>query len=62
MKPLFVRCEDGKVFEVKRDTLEPKSCGYYDAYCFTDPRLDVEYMSWSDWSLRRNEQRRKSAR
>lgn len=52
MKKLKVRCVDRMVFEVNRETLEPKNTGCYDAYCFTDPETDVEYMSYSEWSLK----------
>lgn len=40
---------DGTVFEVNRENLEPKSCSYYDAYCFKDPRPDVDYISYTEW-------------
>lgn len=43
------------VFEVFRGSLEPKSTGCYDAYCYTDPEPDVEYMEYSEWSLKRQE-------
>lgn len=45
----LVRCEDRMVFEIDPVTTEAKSCSHYDAYCFLDPRKDVEYMSYSDW-------------
>jgi hypothetical protein len=43
------------VFEVDRETLDPKNTGSYDAYCFSDPEPDVEYMSHSEWSLKHQE-------
>ena len=55
MKKLKVRCVDRTVFEIDRETLEPKNTGSYDAYCFSDPEPDVEYMSHSEWSLKHQE-------
>jgi hypothetical protein len=52
---LFVRCPDRMVFEVDRETLEPKSVSCYDAYCYSDPRTDVEYMEQGIWAVRLNE-------
>ena len=45
----FVRCDDRTVFEIDPITTEAKTCGYYDAYCFSDPRTDITYMSYSEW-------------
>ena len=56
---LIVRCPDRMVFEVDRKTLDPKRCSVYDAYCYTDPDKDVEYMEYSDWVVKRNKQFRK---
>jgi len=53
-RPLIVRCPDRMTFEVDRETLEPKSTGCYDAYCFTDPRRDVDYMGLDAWQIARN--------
>jgi hypothetical protein len=50
---LKVRCLDRTVFEVNRDTLEAKSCGSYDPYCYSDPEKDVEYMEHSEWCLKK---------
>jgi len=52
----YVRCYDRTVFEINPDTLEPKSCGSYDAYCFIDPEPDVIYIEHNDWVLLRNKQ------
>lgn len=46
----IVRCKDRMVFEVDPSTLKPKTCSYYDAYCFSDPRPGVTYMSHSEWT------------
>lgn len=54
-RPLFVRCDDKTVFEINRQTLEAKTCSHYDAYCFSDPRKDVDYMSFSQWVTERNQ-------
>jgi hypothetical protein len=45
------------VFQVSPDNFEPKTCSYYDAYCYSDPRLDVEYMDYFDWLKIMNEKR-----
>lgn len=45
----MVRCLDRTVFPVNRNTLEAMSCGYYDAYCYTDPKKDVDYLEYTDW-------------
>ena len=57
-KPLMVRMEDRTVFRIKRTTGEPISTGCYDAHCFSDPDPTVEYMSYSDWIILRQQQRR----
>lgn len=53
---LAVRCPDRTVFAVDRTTLDPLNCGSYDAYCFTDPAPDTEYISYSEWVTLRNQQ------
>ncbi len=53
---LLVRCESKTVFEINRETLNPLSTGCYDAYCFSDPLPNVEYISHSEWVRLRNEQ------
>jgi hypothetical protein len=55
MVKLKVRSADRMVFEVSRESLEPKNTGCYDAYCYLDPEPDVEYMEFSEWSLKRQE-------
>ena len=56
IKPLFVRCDtDRMVFEVNRENFEAKSCSCYDAYCFKDPRPDVDYISYSEWLNKKSE-------
>jgi hypothetical protein len=53
----IVRCgTDRTVFEIDPITLEAKTCSYYDAYCYLDPRNDVTYIEYSDWVGMRNEQ------
>jgi len=32
----FVRCNDRTVFEIDPITTEAKTCGYYDAYCYSE--------------------------
>lgn len=51
-----VRCDDRTVFEIDDKSLEPKNCGYYDAYCFVDPKPDVEYMAYTEWCQLRSAQ------
>lgn len=53
--------EDRMCFRVDADTLEPLSCGCYDAYAFSDPE-PVESMSVSSWNAARYEQRMDSYR
>lgn len=55
MIKLKVRAPDRMVFEVNRENLEPKNTGCYDAYCYLDPEPGVEYMEFSEWSLKRQE-------
>jgi hypothetical protein len=55
MVKLKVRSSDRMVFEVSRENLEPKNTGCYDAYCYVDPEPGVEYMEFSEWSLKRQE-------
>lgn len=55
---MLVRCATDKtVFQISPITFEPLSCSYYDPYCFTDPRTDVDYISYTEW-LRIREQKR----
>ncbi len=54
---ILVRCEDRTVFPIDPTTLEALSTGYYDAYCYTDPEPNVNYISFSKWCTLRNEQR-----
>jgi hypothetical protein len=49
-RPLVVRCYDKMVFEVCRDTLEAKTVSHYDAWCYSDPRTDVEYLEFQEWT------------
>ena len=54
MKKLYVRCDDRMVFQISRKTLEALSCSTYDAYCFSLPDDEREYIDLSDWySLRK---------
>lgn len=53
---VLVRCDDKTVFPINPDTLEALSTGYYDAYCFTDPESNVQYISYSEWTRLRNKQ------
>lgn len=55
VKKLKVRCTDRTVFEIDRETMEPKNTGSYDAYCFSDPEPDVEYMNHSEWCLKKQD-------
>lgn len=50
----LVRCNDRTVFEIDPITLDAKSCGFYDAYCYTDPCPDAVYISQSEWTRLRN--------
>ena len=52
----YVRCYDRTVFEIDPVTLNPKTCGYYDAYCFIDPKPDVIYIEHYDWVRECNKQ------
>ena len=61
-RPLFVRTIDRMVFEIDRESLNAKSCGCYDAYCFADPRADVDYISYDCWTLERNTRWRSAIR
>jgi hypothetical protein len=54
-----VICEDRMCFKVDPVTLDPRSCGYYDAYAFSDPE-DVPSMSHAEWCLKRSQQRAKT--
>lgn len=57
-RPLYVRCVDRMVFRVDRKTLDALNCGCYDAYCYSDPRSDVDYMDHSEWCIQRNKMRK----
>ena len=50
-RPLIVRCIDRRTFEVDRKTLDAKHTSVYDAYCFSDPSPDVDYISKWEWDL-----------
>ena len=58
MKTL-VRCADRMVFEIDPNTLEALTCSYYDAYCFTDPLTEANYVNYFEW-LNRREKRWKN--
>jgi hypothetical protein len=49
MKKLMVRCVNKMVFEIDSITLDPKTCAYYDAWCFSDPDKDVKYINHAEW-------------
>lgn len=55
----FVRCDDKTVFEIDPVITEPLSTECYDAYCFSDPRTDVVYISYSDWMQQSDKRWRK---
>jgi hypothetical protein len=48
----LVRCVDRTVFEVDSQTLEPKGCSVYDAYCYTNPESGVRYIEHAEWCMR----------
>jgi hypothetical protein len=48
----LVRCVDRTVFPIDPVTLEPKRCGAYDPWCYTDPEPGIEYIEHSEWCLR----------
>lgn len=57
MIKLLVRCcTNNMVFEIDRDTLDAKTCGSYDPYCYKDPKPAAEYIEYTDWVKMRNEQ------
>jgi hypothetical protein len=57
MRKLLVRCcTNNMVFEIDRDSLDAKTCGSYDPYCYKDPKSDAEYIEYTDWVKMRNEQ------
>jgi hypothetical protein len=62
MKKLVVCFPNRMIFEVNRTTLDPLRTSSYDAYCFSDPRPDVEYMSSDVWYRERAERRTVSMR
>jgi hypothetical protein len=49
MNPLLVRTDDKMVFQINRNTLEAKTIALYDPYCYSDPRVDADYMEYHDW-------------
>ena len=53
---VLVRCPDRMVFPVHAVSGQPMRCSYYDAYCFTDPRPDVKYLSYAEWCASRQRQ------
>lgn len=53
-KQLMVRTNDKMVFKINRETLEAESISYYDAYCFSHPEYNVEYISMSKWDSMRD--------
>ena len=54
MNKVLVRSDDKTVFPINPETLEALSTGYYDAYCYIDPRPDVLYIEFDKWALRRS--------
>ncbi len=55
MNPLFIRTADKMVFQIDRNTLEAKTIALYDPYCYSDPRVDADYMEYDDWIRAVNE-------
>jgi len=53
MSKTLVRCEDRMVFEINPQTWEPMTCSYYDACCFSAPDPTVTYVSYADWTKKR---------
>lgn len=58
----IVRCIDRMTFEIDPITLDAKECSYYDAYCYSDPLSDVQYIEFTDWVKKRNDQWGKAER
>jgi len=54
MKTLVRCCVDKTVFEINPITTEALSCCTYDPWCYSDPRTDVIYMEYSEWSSPEN--------
>lgn len=52
MEKLIVRGVNKMVFEIDPVTLEPKTCAYYDAWCFSDPEKYVKYINHAEWHWR----------
>jgi hypothetical protein len=55
MKKLIVRCGDKMTFEVDRKELEAITLSIYDAYCFSNPDQNVDYIEYQDWLKSRND-------
>lgn len=52
-----VRCSDRMVFEIDPITFDAKHCSRYDAYCYTDPSPNVNYIEYSEWIVVVNKRR-----
>jgi hypothetical protein len=52
MEKLIVRGVNKMVFEIDPVTLEPKTCAYYDAWCFSDPEKYVKYINHAEWRIK----------
>jgi hypothetical protein len=52
MEKLIVRGVNKMVFEIDPVTLEPKTCAYYDAWCFSDPEKYVKSINHAEWHWR----------
>lgn len=52
----YVRCPDKTVFEIDSETLNAKTTGFYDPYCYSNPLSDVIYIEHSEWVKLRNKQ------
>ena len=51
MRKIVVRTPDCMVFEIDPKTREAKHTARYDAYCFSDPEENVEYVEFSNWLI-----------
>ncbi|MBU3640552.1 hypothetical protein ICN40_02645 [Polynucleobacter sp. Fuers-14] len=49
MKELWVCNADKMVFKIDRATLEPIGSSVYDAYCFSAPDYEREYINIAEW-------------
>ena len=55
----LVRCANKYVFEIDMETLEPKSCAWYDHCCFIDPDPNYKYIDEPDYTkMSQNENNR----